>query len=98
MRLFLVCFDNNDRGAALAGSVVRGATVDDEDVASVNNLDSNFHSHPDAANEFSVFDDVSSDDVQALASVSPPCTELAAASLAVSQDDGRGGGVGHRRC
>jgi hypothetical protein len=95
MRLFLVCFDNNDRGAALAGSVVRGATVDDEDV---NNLDSNFHSHPDAANEFSVFDDVSSDDVQALASVSPPCTELAAASLAVSQDDGRGGGVGHRRC
>jgi len=94
MRLFLVCFDNNDRGAALAGR----ATVDDEDVASVNNLDSNFHSHPDAANEFSVFDDVSSDDVQALASVSPPCTELAAASLAVSQDDGRGGGVGHRRC
>jgi hypothetical protein len=25
MRLFLVCFDNNDRGAALADRVVRGA-------------------------------------------------------------------------
>jgi hypothetical protein len=72
MGLFLVCFDNNDLGAALAGSVARGGTVDDEDVVSVNNLVFNFITHPDAANVFSVFDDVSSDDVQALASGSPP--------------------------
>ena len=76
MGLFLVCFDNNDLGAALAGSVARGGTVDDEDVASVNKLVSNFITHPDAANVFSVFDDVSSDDVQALASGSPPAPSL----------------------
>jgi hypothetical protein len=76
MGRFLVCFDNNDLGAALAGSVARGGTVDDEDVVSVNNLVSNFITHPDAANVFSVFDDVSSDDVQALASGSPPAPSL----------------------
>ena len=76
MGLFLVCFDNNYRGAALARSVARGGTADDEDVASVNNLVSNFHTHPDATSGFSVFNDVSSDDVQALASGSPPAPSL----------------------
>ena len=76
MGLFLVCFDNNYRGAALARSVARGGTADDEDVASVNNLVSNFHTHPDAASVFSVFDDVSSVDVKALASGAPPAPSL----------------------